>query len=95
MQEKLLTTKQVAEFFQVTERTITQKFIKEGLKYMPIGTKDYRFSEKDVSEFIEIKKQLAQENLVYLSPIRAKVKHKTLNIDYQKRKINLELNQVV
>ena len=56
MQEKLLTTKQVAEKFQVCSRVITQKFIKEGLKFIKVGTKDYRFTEKDVDEFIEIKK---------------------------------------
>lgn len=93
MEEKLLTTKQVAEFFQVCERIITQKFIKEGLKYIEIGSKDYRFSEKDVFEFIEIKKQLTEQKKEKINPI--KIKNKKLNIDYQKRKINLEMNKVI
>lgn len=95
MQEKLLTTKQVAEKFQVCSRVITQKFIKEGLKFIKVGTKDYRFTEKDVDEFIEIKKQLAEQELEPIKPIKRKTKCRTLNIDYQKRKINLELNKVV
>lgn len=95
MQEKLLTTKQVAEKFQVCSRVITQKFIKEGLKFIKVGTKDYRFVEKDVDEFIEMKKQLAEQETIRVHPIKNKVKHKTWNIDYQKRKINLELNKVV
>lgn len=95
MQEKLLTTKQVAEKFQVCSRVITQKFIKEGLKFIKVGAKDYRFLEKDVDEFIEIKKQLAEQETIRVHPIKNKVKHKTWNIDYQKRKINLELNKVV
>lgn len=95
MQEKLLTTKQVAEKFQVCSRVITQKFIKEGLKFIKVGTKDYRFVEKDVDEFIEIKKQLAEQELEPIKPIKRKTKCRTLNIDYQKRKINLELNKVV
>lgn len=95
MQEKLLTTKQVAEKFQVCSRVITQKFIKEGLKFIKVGTKDYRFVEKDVDEFIEIKKQLAEQDLETIKPIKRKAKCRTLNIDYQKRKINLELNKVV
>lgn len=95
MQEKLLTTKQVAEKFQVCSRVITQKFIKEGLKFIKVGTKDYRFVERDVDEFIEIKKQLAEQELDPIKPIKRKTKCRTLNIDYQKRKINLELNKVV
>lgn len=92
--ERLLTTKQAAEIFQVSERTITQKFIKEGLKFVPIGTKDYRFDLKDVLEFIEIRKEIAQEKIDFV-PVKRKPSHKTLEVDFQKRKINLEQNRVV
>lgn len=95
MQEKILTTKQVAEYFQVCERTITQKFIPQGLKYIEIGAKDYRFLEKDVADFIVTKKQMAEQRIDNLFPIKTKVKHKKLDFDYQKRRANLELNKVV
>ncbi len=92
--EKLLTTKEVAEMFGVEQRTI-YKFIKEGLKCIPIGPKDFRYSQKDVEEFIENKRQLAQEGIIQINPIKRKTKSRTLNIDYQKKKINLEQLKVV
>ena len=92
--EKILTTKQVADMFQVCERTITQKWIKEGLKYIPIGPKNYRFELEDVNEFIRIKKQIAQENNE-TNIIKRKPKHNTISIDFQKRKYNIEQNKVI
>lgn len=56
MNEKLLTTKQVAEYFGVANETVTQKFIPRGLKYFEVGTKDYRYNKKDVFEFEETQK---------------------------------------
>lgn len=94
MSETMLTTKQVANYFQVTERTITQKFIKEGLKYMKIGERDYRFDFEDVKKFVEIKKQMTQTKIEIL-PTKRKSRRRKLNIDIEKRRINLELNQVV
>lgn len=93
--EKLLTTKEVAKFFGVKERTITQKFIKEGLKYFPVGSKDFRFSMKDIEEFVEIKKELAEDKAIQVNPVKKKAKNRTINIDYQKRKINIEQLRVV
>lgn len=91
----LLTTKQVMEYFNVKDsRTIT-KFIKQGLKVIPIGLKDYRFKQEDIEDFSEHLKELAQEKIVQANPIRRKTKNKTLNVDYEKRRINLELNKVV
>ena len=58
------------------------------------GSRDIRFDAKDVKEFVEIKKQQAQETL-QIKPIKRKAKHKTIDIDFQKRKINLEQNRVV
>lgn len=58
------------------------------------GTRDKRFDPKDLKEFVELQKQVAQETLE-IKPIRRKVKSKTINVDFQKRKINLELNRVV
>ena len=49
------------------------------------GTRDKRFDPKDLKEFIEIQKQLAQETLE-IKPIRRKTKSKTMNVDFQKEK---------
>lgn len=49
--QKLLTTKEVAEYFQVSDDTVTRKFIKEGLKHLEIGPKDYRYNIVDIAEF--------------------------------------------
>lgn len=58
------------------------------------GTRDKRFDPKDVRDFIEIKKMEVQENLE-IKPMKRKTKCRTVDIDFQKRKINLELNRVV
>ncbi len=93
--ERLLTTKQVMEYFNVKNSRTISKFIRQGLKVIPIGQKDYRFKQEDVEEFAEYLKELAQEKIIQVNPIRRKVKSKTINIDYEKRRINLELNKVV
>lgn len=58
------------------------------------GTREKRFDPNDVKEFVEIQKQVAQETLE-IKPIKRKAKCKTINVDFQKRKINLEMNRVV
>lgn len=50
---ELLTTKQVAEIFNVDVRTVLYNFIPKGLKYFKVGNKDYRFTQKAINEFIE------------------------------------------
>ena len=63
MEKRLLTTREVAEYFGVDSSTVTQKFIKEGLEYFPVSVKDYRYNEKDVLKFEEQrKKQIQQKN---------------------------------
>ncbi len=57
MEEKLLTTKEVAEYFQVSSDTVLVILIKKGLKYIPVGAKDYRYNKKDVLEFEEMIKE--------------------------------------
>lgn len=91
--EKMLTTKDVAEIFKVKERTITQKFIKQGLKYFPIGQKDYRYDLKDVEEFKKQQMELANE--ITNKPIKSKYKSRHLTLDFEKMKINKQLNKVV
>jgi len=91
----LLTTKQAMEYFNVKDSRTIQKFIKMGLKFIPIGTKDFRFKQEDLEEFAEHLKELAQEKIIQANPIRKKTKHKTVNIDYEKRRINLTQLKVV
>lgn len=55
--EKLLTTKQVAEIFNVDTRTVTNNFIRNGLKFIQIGSRDYRYELKDVEKFKDDLKQ--------------------------------------
>lgn len=91
----LLTTKQVMQYFNVKDsRTIT-KFIKQGLKVIPIGVKDYRFKQEDVEEFAEHLKELAQEKIIQQNPIPRKHKSKTINVDFEKIRVNRVLNRVV
>lgn len=51
--ETLLTTKQVAEIFNVDSRTVLYNFIPRGLKYFKVGDKAYRFTKKAIEDFIE------------------------------------------
>ena len=93
--KSLLTTKQVMEYFQVKDyRTIT-KFIKQGLKVIPIGSKDYRFNQEDVEEFAEHLKELAQLKIMKSNPIKRKYPHRTIHIDYEKQRINRVMNRVI
>ena len=94
MEQRLWTIEEVKEFFKVKDSRTIHKFIRQGLKVFKIGCKDFRFDPKDVYEFVEIQKEIAQQEL-HIVPIKKKAKHKTMNIDFQKRKINLELNRVV
>lgn len=95
MEQNLLTMEEVKQYFKVKDTRTIKKFIKQGLKYIPIGTKDYRFDRKDVEEFAEHLKELAQEKIIQTNPIKRKSRIKTLNIDYEKMRINRELNRVV
>ncbi len=97
MEQNLLTTEEVKEYFQIKDTRTIKKFIKQGLKYIPIGSRDYRFEKKDVEEFAEHLKQLAQQEMVQRYPIKAKrsSRCKKMNIDYEKLRINRELNKVV
>lgn len=93
--QNLLTTKQVADYFGVSVQTITQKFIKQGLKVIPIGSKDYRFAPKDVEEFAEHLKELAQEKIIQSNPVKRKYPSRAIHVDFEKIRINRELNRVV
>ena len=92
--ERLLTMEETKQYFNVKDTRTIIKFINNGLPCFKIGAKDYRFDQKDIEKFVEIQKQLNQDEL-QIKPIKRKAKSKTINIDFQKRKINLEQNRVV
>lgn len=94
MSESLLTIEETKQFFRVKDNRTIHKFIKQGLKCFKVGTRDYRFDPQDIRKFVETQKELNQDNLE-IKPIKRKAKSKTINVDFQKRKINLEMNRVV
>lgn len=92
--ERLWDMEEAKQYFKVKDTRTIIKFIHQGLPCFKIGAKDYRFDPKDVEKFVETQKELNQDELV-IKPIKRKAKPKTLNVDFQKRKINLEMNRVV
>lgn len=92
---ELLTTEEVKKYFRVKDNRTISKFIRQGLKVVPIGARDYRFKPEDVEEFTEHLKELAQKELIKINPIKRKTRNKTVNIDYEKIRINRTLNRVV
>lgn len=93
--EPLLTTEQAMKIFQIKDSRTMAKFRQRGLKFLKIGAKDYRYRVKDIEEFMENEVQTQQFEMIIAKPIKRKTKSKTINIDFQKRKINLESNRVV
>lgn len=53
MDSKLLTTQEVADYFGVNSSVVTQKFCKEGLKYIRLSQTDFRYNKKDIIDFEE------------------------------------------
>lgn len=92
--ERLWDMEETKQYFKVKDTRTIIKFIHQGLPCFKIGSKDYRFDRKDIENFVETQKQVTQETLE-IKPIKRKVKSKTINVDFQKRKINLEMNRVV
>lgn len=93
--EHLLTTKEAMQYFNVKDSRTISKFIRMGLKVIPIGQKDFRFKQEDLEEFAEHLKELAQQEIKQIYPVKRKARSKTVNIDYEKIRINRELNRVV
>lgn len=89
--QQLLTMQQIKHRFQVKDNRTIHKFIKQGLKFIKIGT-EYRFDIKDIEKFEE---QLKDEYQIEIKPIKQKRKCKTITIDEEKRKINLTQLKVV
>ena len=90
-----LTLEETKKHFRVKDnRTIVVKFARQGLRFIKIGTQ-YRFDLKDIQEFEERLKNEEQEKLIQIYPIKKKRKSKTLNVDFDKIRINRELNRVV
>ena len=93
--EQLLTPKQAMNYFQVKDFRTLKKFMKDGLKYIPIGTRDYRFKKEDLEEYAEHLKEQAQEKLIFENPIPRKHKSRTAHIDFEKIRTNRVLNRVI
>lgn len=92
--ERLWDMEETKQYFNVKDSRTIIKFIHQGLPCFKIGSKDYRFDPKDIEKFVETQKQFNQDELD-IKPIKRKTKCKTINVDFQKRKINLEFNRVV
>ena len=54
MEERLLTTEEVANYFGVCEETVTNTLIKDGLKVVKLTPKNYRYRKEDVIEFVNM-----------------------------------------
>ena len=89
-----LTLEETKQRFRVKDNRTIINFTKQGLKFIKIGTQ-YRFDLKDVEEFEQKLKDEQQEKLIQIYTRKTKRKCKTINIDYEKRKINLTQNRVV
>ena len=94
--ESAWSLRDVMKYFNVDDsRVITQKLIKEqGLKFYKVGIK-YRFRPKDVYEFEEHLKEISQEKIISIMPIKTKRKCNAPKIDFEKKKINLEKLRVI
>ena len=89
-----LTLEETKQRFRVKDNRTIINFTKQGLKFIKIGAQ-YRFDLKDIEEFEQKLKDEQQEKLIQIYPIKTKRKCKTINIDYEKRRINLTQNRVV
>ena len=69
MEQQLLTIEEVKKYFKVKDNRTIYKFIKQGLKYVPIGNREKRFDPNDLKEFVEIQKKIVQEDLE-IKPMR-------------------------
>ena len=49
----LLTTEDVMKYFNVKDSRTIAKFRNQGLKFIPIGSKDYRYKQEDIEDFAE------------------------------------------
>ncbi len=95
MSENLLTTEEAMQYFQIKDSRTMTKFRKQGLKCFKIGSKDYRYRKEDMQEFIQNQIEADQQEIEQIYPIKRKARCRAVNIDYEKRKINLQLNKVV
>lgn len=89
-----LTLEETKKHFRVKDNRTIIKFIKQGLKFIKIGTQ-YRFDLEDIEDFENKLKEEQQEILIINNPVKRKVKAKTLDVDFEKIRINRELNRVV
>lgn len=89
-----LTLEETKKHFRVKDNRTIIKFIKQGLKFIKIGTQ-YRFDLKDIEDFENKLKEKQQEILIMKNPIKRTRKNITTQIDFEKKKINLTQLKVV
>lgn len=89
---ELITTEELKQKLKIKDTRTIKKFINEGLKVIKISSRDYRFDLKDVETFLEGKKEIAETEIQFS---KRKAKSKKINIDFQKRKFNLENLKVI
>lgn len=89
-----LTLEETKKHFRVKDNRTIIKFIKQGLKFIKIGTQ-YRFDLKDIEDFENKLKEEQQEILIMKNPIKRTRKNITTQIDFEKKKINLTQLKVV
>ena len=85
---KTITIKPIVESSPSSLKNICLNFIYNSKSQMGIPI-------KDIEEFEEKLKNEEQEKLIQIYPIKKKRKSKTLNVDFEKIRINRELNRVV
>ncbi|MFR5508202.1 MAG: helix-turn-helix domain-containing protein [Clostridia bacterium] len=89
-----LTLEETKKHFRVKDNRTIIKFTQQGLKFIKIGAQ-YRFDLKDIEEFEEKLKNEEQEKMIQIYPIKRKRKSKKIDVDFEKIRINRELNRVV
>jgi hypothetical protein len=59
--ERTYTTKQVAEYFHVEPKTVTESFIPQGLEYIKVSKNRFIYLESKVIEFRDKKNSKVKE----------------------------------
>ena len=85
---ELLTTKEVAEKYRVSEYTVTQVWVPRGLKHFP--SRPFQYRQEWIEEYID--DQMQQEEIKRQKPISTivKFKPKVQHFDSNDMKLKLE-----
>ena len=81
MEKILYTTKEIAKLYGVTDHTITQTWIQNGLKYLKGCRHSYLYKKEWIEEYIENNIMSKSENIENIFNIK-KSNRKPKNIKY-------------